>query len=200
MSITTNYEKFPDKTTPKYTANDGLFYVAEPLVAVKMHPKAEVPYLDFEKEAGFNLQIVERCNNREEDATHAVNTFTTGLKIRCPKHYHAEIFPHPALWKSGYMLMGPLIIQSKEVEEEVIIPLLKFLDGDDIELPMTVGILVLRLTERVTVSQVAQRKVTERVRYEEENLSENAPIVKRATAISRNRNLSSTGPRNSHIF
>jgi hypothetical protein len=113
-------------------------------------PDAEVPYNDHHTEPTHNITIVQRCDNRTEDLITDINTFTTGLVITPPLNHHVEIIPHPQLIKSGYMLMGPIVIPPN-TEDELVLTLFKYKDAPDLELPFVAGQMLVRLTEYSTL-------------------------------------------------
>lgn len=126
--------------------SSGIWVSQRPIAVVHKIPDAETPFTDHITDPGYNLTIVQRCDNRTEDMCNDVNTFSIGMVITPPINYHVEIIPHPQLYKAGYMLLGPLIIPPGN-EEEVILPLYKFKDVSDLELPFVAGIMIVRETE-----------------------------------------------------
>jgi len=142
--------------------------VVKPITVTKYHPDAE----DIGSKENFDdpyweLPVVTRVDNRVDDVLGDVNEFGTGLALKAPKHYHLEIIEHPQLHKSGYSLVGgPRIITPAAAGDEIIIPLMKFREGDDIELPCRVAIVVMRETQYGTTTVFAPKK--EKVRYVEE--------------------------------
>ena len=130
----------------------GKHVLHNPIRAVKIHPNAEIPFKENETDAGWDITVVSRCDSRAEDVHQDVNTFSTGMVIRPPPHYHFEVFPHPALYKAGYMLAGSPLIINPEDDEELILPLYKYRESEDLELPFRAAILVLRLTEYAVVA------------------------------------------------
>lgn len=130
----------------------GRNVLTTPIRATKNHPEAEIPFKENEADACWDITVVGRCDSRAEDINQEVNTFMTGLVIKPPPHYHLEVLPHPSLYKAGYMLAGaPLVINSDD-EGELILPLYKFRDTEDLELPFRAGLLVLRLTEYAVIA------------------------------------------------
>ena len=117
-----------------------------------LHPDAEVPSRENETDVGLDITVVSRCDSRAEDYQQDVNTFATGLIIRPPRHYHVEIIAHPALYKAGYMLTGSPLIINPGNNEELILPLYKYKESEDLELPFRAAIAVLRITEYAGVA------------------------------------------------
>jgi len=127
------------------TFSNGIWLNQTPVDVSIKNPDAELPYKEV-TDPGYNLTIVQRCDNRTEDLTNEVNTFSTGLVLSTRIGSHLEIIPHPQLYKSGYMLVGPLVI-SPNNKDEIILPLLKYKDAADLELPFAAAILLVRETE-----------------------------------------------------
>lgn len=135
----------------------GRYILQTPIRVIKNHPDAEPPFKeDSEGDAGWDITIVARCDNRAEDTFSDVNTFSTGLIITPPAHYHAEVVAHPSLWKAGYMLTNTIII-NQDNKDELVLGLYKFREGDDLELPFRAGQLLLRLSEYSPIKLDAPR-------------------------------------------
>lgn len=114
----------------------------------KLQSGAEIPYKleGRDSDVGYKLTIISRCDGREEDNTNDINTFRTGLAFNFPPNYHGEVVVDGDIVNQGYMIAQcPLIINRRD-DGELIIPLLKFKECDDLQLPITVGTLVLRKT------------------------------------------------------
>lgn len=144
-----------------------------PIKIAVIHPDAEIPFKeDSESHAALDIIVVGRCDNRAEDTYGDVNTFSTGLVITPPQHYHVEVIAHPSLWKTGYMLTGTTII-NVDNQEELVLGLYKFKEGEDLETPFKVGQMLLRLTEHAPIAPVKlagqqQRKPSRMPVFEEE--------------------------------
>jgi hypothetical protein len=136
---------------PKVRVNSSLF-LASAISVVKLKPTAEPPFKEDIKNIAFEITIIERVDNRADDVYGDVNDFSTGLILNAPKHYHIEIIEHPALHKTGYMLVGGPRIINPDNTEELILPLYKFKESEDLELPFRAAQLVLRETEYSTLS------------------------------------------------
>jgi len=144
----------------------------QPIKVSKLHPDAELISKETENDAGWDLTIVSRCDSRAEDVSQDVNTFSTGLVIKPPPHYHLEVIPHPSLYKTGYMLAGSPIIINPHNEEELILPLFKYREAEDLELPFKAALVVLRLTEYAVVAHDAVPTIRRQraTRMEEEEI------------------------------
>lgn len=144
-----------------------------PFKVSKIHPDAEIPFKEeSEVHAAFDVIVVARCDNRAEDVYGDINTFSTGLVITPPPHYHMEVIGHPLLLKTGYMIPGTTII-NRDNQEELVLSLYKFKEGDDLELPFKVAQLLLRTTEYspIKVDALPQRKQSRMPVFEEEEHS-----------------------------
>ncbi len=112
----------------------------------KRHPNAEQITQESLTCADYSLTVVGRDGNRVEDVYGDVNVFTTGVSLDVPINFHAEIIEHPQLYKAGYMLVGgPRIINFGD-NSEILIPLYKFKETEDLELPFRAVTVVFRPT------------------------------------------------------
>lgn len=128
----------PDHTTNYILSDSGTW--------TKLSPTAIDPIRESLSDIGYTLSVVERCDGKVEDEIGRANWFTTHLSVIAPKYHHFELIPHPELDRSGYsFLNSPKIIYDGE---EIKIPLVKNgAEGtEDLSLPFTVGLLVLRET------------------------------------------------------
>ena len=151
----------------------GRYVLHYPIKVAKLHPDAELPAKETETDAGWDITIVSRCDSRAEDVTQDVNTFSTGLMIKPPPHYHLELIPHPSLYKTGYMLASTPIIINHETQEELVLPLFKYKECEDLELPFKAALVILRLSEYAVVSAEtvsANVRKTRALRMEEEEI------------------------------
>lgn len=111
-------------------------YVEEKIAVQKLVPDATFPHREHgSTDVTYDINVTGRTDNRAEDDTQEVNNFTTGLVITPPVGLYAQIIPHPDLHKHGYSLIrNPMIIQPGNTAE-LIIPLYKFKETEDLELP-----------------------------------------------------------------
>lgn len=82
----------------------------------------------------YDVLLVERTDLRVEDTTNDINTYSTGIVLTPPKGYYIEVFLNQELLKQGYMMPGSVIIESGN-SQELIVPLFKFKDSEDLSLP-----------------------------------------------------------------
>jgi hypothetical protein len=159
---------------PKFLSAEGYQYIGGSVIVRKLHPNADMIAKENQSDIGWELTVIGRDENRVEDVFQDVNVFTTGLSLECPKGYHIEIVGHPALYKAGYTLMdGPRIINPED-RSEIKVPLYKFKEVEDLELPFRVALLVLRQSEYMLPyleggqSNTAQHVKNKGLRHEED--------------------------------
>jgi|GEM_PF-5334110 len=111
----------------------------------KVNPSAEYPTKRFEMDPAFDVTLIARKDNRSEDNTHEVNYFHTGLMIVPPHGYHVEFIADEKLHFSGYTLATGLSVHSM-TNQEVMIPLIKFKEVEDIQLPFRGVKMIIRQT------------------------------------------------------
>jgi len=166
----------------------------------KLHPQAEIPIKENLNDIGWDISLVNRTENRPEDTLNEINDFGTGLSFSPPDGYHLEIIATNSLHRHGYMLCGPIIIDNT-TRGELIVPLYKFRDIDDIELPFRAVRIIVRPTVYIHVShqrknprQVSenydQRNQPDMNTYQTQLRSNYPPGVPRPQAI----------PRGNHMF
>lgn len=117
------------------SSKDTPSYINKKVFIKKLQGPAEYPFPSADGAIAYNVTLIARTDSRSEDNHMEVNTFHTGLVVTAlPKDAYLEIIPHPNLYKSGYMLPGPIIIDDS-CKGEVIIPLYKFKDMECLDLP-----------------------------------------------------------------
>ncbi len=110
--------------------------------AIQLHPQAELPSKE-DGEVGWVVTLVGRTENRAEDDFGEMNGFCTGLQLCPPEGYYLEVVALPALYKHGYNLASGAIVIGPNNKDELIIPLMKFRETADLELPiMAVQVIV----------------------------------------------------------
>lgn len=150
----------------KIRSGDSLV-LPNPIGFIKLKPNAEAPFKENFKDVGHQITVIERTDNRIEDVYADVNTFSTGLSLTAPKHYHLEIIEHPDLYKAGYMLVGGPRVINPGNTEEIQLPLYKYKEVEDIELPFRAALIILRQTEYAPISTESLKKGYEEERYQE---------------------------------
>lgn len=135
--------------------NPKIKHIQDKISVQKLHPKAEFPYKERVSDVGYNVTLIGRTENRAEDTINDVNEFNTGLNITPPKGYFLEVMVNSSLHKHGYTILGGSIIINPEDTGEVIVPLFKFKDGDDLVLPFKGVQLILRQAVYAHISNVS---------------------------------------------
>lgn len=131
------------------------------VIVKKLQATAEYPYVDKQNSTCYNITLIARTDSRSEDNHMEVNTFHTGLSVMSiPKNSFLEVIPHPSLYKNGYMLVGPIIIDNS-TKGELIIPLYKYKDVDCLDLPFPAVQLVVKSTMHVFISSDETKKQPE---------------------------------------
>jgi hypothetical protein len=102
----------------------------------KTRVTAELPFQECQSDVIFNVVLINRSDDRAEDDTNAINFFETGLVFKPPPGSYIMLTASYELYNRGYMLPTPVIINPED-ENDVRIPLYKYREGADIELPFT---------------------------------------------------------------
>jgi hypothetical protein len=159
----------------KYLSAEGYQFINGVVSVKKLHPDAEILFKENQYDAAWELTVISRDENRVEDSFQDVNVFNTGLSITGPKGYHFEVIEHPQLWKAGYSLVGGPRIVNPEDDSEIQIPLYKFREVEDIELPFRAALLIMRQTEHILINPEGvvktKSKGKHRDDYEDEEVS-----------------------------
>lgn len=154
-------------SSASYLDTDGYIRQFEPLKIFKLHPNAEDITTEGSTNPTFELSIIGRDEARVEDLYGDVNVFTTGISITTPKNFHAEIIEHPQLYKTGYSLVGAPRVVFPGDGGEILLPLYKFKEAEDLELPFRAAIVVLRPSLYFTLTLGTGRDQDD---YEEEDV------------------------------
>lgn len=163
-----------------YKDKEGFVHQNLVVTVQKHHPNAEPLSKDEETHAGLELTVIGRDENRVDDIVNDVNVFTTGLSLSVPPNFHAEIVEHPQLYKTGYSLVGgPRIINPKD-DSEILIPLFKFKEAEDLELPFRAAIVIFRPTVYIGVVMSSQVGG-----YDDEEEEEEVPKPKKKSVATR---------------
>lgn len=130
----------------KKTNCQGYSFLAESFQCFVLRPEASVPSQNSDFDAAWDMTLIARDENRDEDVMNSVNKFRTGISVKPPQGYHFEIIAKPVLSSLGYMLANGTVLLERDDESEIIVPLIKFANTEDIELPCSFLQLVLRKT------------------------------------------------------
>lgn len=110
----------------------------------KLHPQAHAPYKERNTDIGWDITLVGRVDNRAEDTVGDVNMYNTGISIIPPAGYYLDLVARSSLHKHGYMLVTGTSIIDPEYRGEILVPLFKFREGEDLELPFRAVQIILR--------------------------------------------------------
>lgn len=146
----------PIQASPTITYIDGKIQVQ------KLHPKAEFPYKEHSTDTCFDITLVARSENRAEDDTSEVNNFSTGIALSPPQGYYLEMIAGSSLHKHGYMLATGTSIIDPGYTGELIVPLYKYKEAEDLELPFRAVQLILRPVVHAHLQSVKTLAPTDR--------------------------------------
>jgi deoxyuridine 5'-triphosphate nucleotidohydrolase len=119
----------------------------------RVHPHASIPHKQYDTDVGFDMELVARCDGRTEDMVNDVTLFDTGLVVKPQEGYYVEIVARSSLHKFGYLLANSVGVIDPEYRGRIMVPLLKFRDGDDIKLPFKGVQMIIRKAEYVYVGE-----------------------------------------------
>jgi len=122
-----------------------------------LNGQADRPVKKHPNHPCLELVLTERTENRYEDIALDINEFKTGLTINPPDGYHYEVVADPKLYRHGYFLVNSPIVLDPNMTGEIIVPLYKFKENDDLSLPFTACQLVLRKNINHHVSKKVDR-------------------------------------------
>lgn len=86
----------------------------------------------------YSLAIVQREDNRAEDTAYRVEKFMTNLSFNIPEDHYIEITANSLLHDQGYFLAQGTIVLGPGENDELVIPLYKYAEMADLELPSEV--------------------------------------------------------------
>lgn len=137
-------------------------FIKDSLKVCKLRPEAEYPYKERPDDIGYDVTLISRSENRSEDTVGIVNYFDTGISISPPKGHYVDVVARSSLHKTGYMLATGTSIIDPGYTGELKIPLFKFKQCDDIELPFRGVQLILRPAVYAHLSGVKSLSKTSR--------------------------------------
>ena len=116
---------------------DGTSWVLDETMKVtKIHAEAQDLSKENPTDVGYPLTLIGRSENRIEDIVGEIGYFNTGLRITPPAGYHIEIVARNGLHKTGYEIPSGLLVFNPSFNSEIIVPLRKFKEAEDLELPL----------------------------------------------------------------
>ncbi len=136
------------RSTPNFEFIDGKINV------YKTHPSAEFPFKENPSNIGYDVTLISRTENRAEDDTGDVNNFHTGIAVSPPIGHYIEVIVKPSLYKHGYTLATGVLVIDPDDKGELIIPLHKFKEAEDLELPFRAVQLIVRPAVYAHISSV----------------------------------------------
>lgn len=125
-------------------ASNVVQYLKEKIEVKKLHPNAIFPYRENNEDVGLDVTLIGRVDNRAEDEAYHVNYFSTGIALKPPHGYYFEMFARSSLHKHGYMLATGTSIIDPGYRGELIVPLYKYQESEDLELPFRAVQLILK--------------------------------------------------------
>lgn len=126
-------------------------YKGPTLLFQTTRPNAEIPFRDSIYDVAFKMTLIEKSDKRQQDDVSESNNYETYIAAEFPVGFHAEITGTEELLSKGYMLaISPLIISSNN-RSPIKIPLFKFREGEDLELPYACVAVILRQTEQFRI-------------------------------------------------
>lgn len=102
----------------------------------KVTPNAEDPYLHDNSEVGINIVLIARSDERIDDTVNDICTFDTGLLLQPVGGSYGMLIATTDLLLKGYTIPSPILIETGS-DEPIKVPLYKFREGEDLELPCT---------------------------------------------------------------
>lgn len=119
---------------------DKLDYISEKLNIRKKIQIAHYPNKKDANDACWEVTLISRLEENTDDSIGAVTIFDTGLKISCPRGYFVSVYTTPEFHRTGYMLPGPIVYQGEDIDFEI--PLYKYKEASDLELPFSSGLMM----------------------------------------------------------
>jgi len=100
----------------------------------KAVPNAEYPFLSEENKVGIDVVLIARTDDRVDDTVNEICMFDTGIIFSPTSNCYALLTADLELMQKGYTLLSPILIDH-DTDEPLSIPLFKFRDAPDLELP-----------------------------------------------------------------
>lgn len=147
---------------PREKKDPGPKHIEGKISFCKLLPNAENPYKERPSDVGLDVTLIGRTDNRSEDDTGEVNCFRTGIALTPPKGYYIEMVARSSLHKHGYMLATGTSIIDPEYTGELIVPLYKYKEAEDLELPFRAVQLLVKPAVYAHISMVKSLGETDR--------------------------------------
>ena len=104
-------------------------------------PSAKPPVKSNLDRCSYPITLITR--DSPEDKTGSFNIFGTGLVVQPPVGYYIQIVANKELYRTGYALLNPIIIETGDKEQELKIPLYKTSNSADLDLPFNAVIMII---------------------------------------------------------
>lgn len=171
MSVPQVSERIYDKTRTM----DNILVVVKPATYILTNPHAHPPEKQDNAHVGHDITLISRTENRVDDINGHINSFNTGIELKPPQGYHFEIYPKRSLYKSGYSMPCPQIVEPTD-KGPLIVDLMKFTEQDQLDLPVACVVAVLRETQYcLMTTQTVKVKKYEKVEEDEDSVSFTTP-------------------------
>jgi len=119
-----------------------------------LSPHVKAPYKEYPTEVGWKIQLNERTDGRLDDAFGEISMFDTKLILQAPPNYYLEVRGEDELYRLGYYIPGGSLIIQPLDHNEIVIPLIKFMETPDLELPMDVLRVIPHKHQNFTLTKV----------------------------------------------
>jgi hypothetical protein len=100
----------------------------------KTKPNAEYPFLNDDNKIGFEVVLIGRTDDRVDDTVNEICMFDTGIIFSPVSNSYAFLIADVELMQKGYTILSPILIEN-DTDEPISVPLFKFRDAPDLELP-----------------------------------------------------------------
>lgn len=131
---------------------------------IKLSPDAPDLVLARPGDVGYDLTLTARTDGRIDDKLNDVNMFHSGISMDIPSGYYVEMFARSSLHKQGYILATGTSIIDTGYQGEIMVPLIKYKESPDLELPARAVQLVVKKKQKIFMARgtAAQRPTSER--------------------------------------
>jgi len=127
-----------------HTAAPDVDFIKGKIFVQKLGPSAEYPSKSEPTDIGYDITLTGRKDSRAEDTTGEVNYFTTEIAVKPPRGYYFELMAKPSLHKHGYTLATGSTVVNPNDTGALLVPLYKYSETEDLELPFCAVQLVLK--------------------------------------------------------
>jgi dUTP pyrophosphatase len=107
-------------------------------------PDAQIPRKIHNDDIGYDICLIDRKDHQNGDIPGEVTMFGTGLHFAPPKDHYFEMYARSSLHKTGYILSTGVSIIDTNYRGELLVPLGKWKETDDLPLPFYAVQLILK--------------------------------------------------------